>query len=227
MCSIPPSGGFVVFVYRQKGVDMMKSEKNLKIVTFSIALLLLAPGIGSAAAGLIALSDGGFIEHLYSTSGKPYVDTIQFVWLPEGPPDDTDYAVLGYCSHSDFDTGVYSRKFKAVFKQLTLEGVDSGLRVTGQKGVARTRSGLPSRFAIWDLGTVGAQLAASDSAVVVSARVVVKGRVVPQSYLQCFLRVEESAAGLFGATATSEERMETLQEIARMKLRPRPAGRAE
>lgn len=192
----------------------MWSRLNLIAALEMVGALLLVPLAGNAAAPVILLADNGMLEHVYGGSGAPRADTVQFVWVPEGAPGSTAYALGGSCKRLNLNTDRPEGNFKAKFSRVTLIGLDSGKEVKGPNQVSKIKKGLPSQYAMWDMGTVGNDYAANDSAVLVAAQIKVSGQVQAGTYLQCFFGVIEGDAALFASASSAEEREAIFNALA-------------
>lgn len=205
----------------------MTSKSLLIASAITLSMLHLLPAI--ATAGHIrAIVDNGTFEQIYSSSGRIHPDTIQFLWMPEGVPDSTAYVLAGSCRRIKASIGLFGGDHNARFKKVRMTGMDSGALLNLPNKTSKVRQGLPSTAAVWDISAAGAEFAANDSAILVTAQVRVSKRVQRGDFVRCTLGViEGDATVVLPASLSQAERRVAIEDLARSLLLSRPASPAE
>lgn len=180
--------------------------------TFAVLLALATVTAGAVSAATPAInSDSGSSERTWASNANAGTDLVAFVWQPELPIGGTLYVVYGECSRDD-DTGLPRGKHKVIFKNLQLQGIDSGNAIGAVTQKEAIKNGVQKNLALWDL-TPFRDRFASDSAVLVTGQVLVKKKVAAFDILACDYGVVEIADAARGLE-TGQARLRHFRELA-------------
>jgi hypothetical protein len=179
--------------------------KNLAIL-----VIVLAVADPAFAAPPMVHSDSGSSERAWSSSSKPGMTEVAFVFRRERPAATTRYVAYGECERSD-QAGTSRGEHRLVFKNVRLTGVDSGVTAALPKLADDLRDGVHD-FVLWDLTPVMDRFA-EDSAVLVSGKILVKKRIAAQDILACDLGLVELDSGMV-AREDAEARFGAFRALA-------------
>ena len=197
-----------------------------RILIIAVVTIALSPIPGLAAAKVLSNADNGMAERIYSTNGKFLKDEIGFLWDPEMAPGSTSYAVVASCQRANLFDGKFVGNHKATFKKLTIIGTDSETEANLKTKKSTIKKGLPKKYAIWEITSLGKQLAVTDDVVLGFGKVTVSGKVKSGDLVQCFIGLAEVDDSVMSAAATEEQRLEVFEEIFRESMARQHGGRA-
>jgi len=167
----------------------MKSGTARRVV---LATLLTLAVVTPLAAQNPWIAEGGYYEQFDSPAGKFKTVTARWIWSDPAGGAGADLVAFFRCWRIGLAGGIGTNKF---VHKWTLTGLDTDIKVTLPKWSAKLDAGFMDGQT--RLINQAAQLA-GDSAVLVEAKIVLKGTIGANEYVGCSMDISEHTGGFDG-----------------------------